>query len=176
MRFHPLDLDGLVLVQLDRREDHRGYFARTFCIDEFAAAGLPTAFPQASVSFNRARGTLRGMHWQADPYQEGKLIRCTRGKVFDVAVDIRPRSPTFARWTGVTLSAETEDAIYIPEGFAHGFQTLEDDSELLYQMTIPYQDGMARGLHHADPAIAIPWPLQNPILSDRDAALPPLTR
>ncbi len=176
MHFKKLDLDGLVLVQLDRREDHRGYFARTFCADEFAAAGLPTAFPQASVSFNRARGTLRGMHWQADPHQEGKLIRCTSGAVFDVAVDIRPHSPRYGRWTGVTLSARSEDAIYIPEGFAHGFQTLEDDSELLYQMTVPYRDGMARGLHHADPAIAIAWPLPNPILSDRDAALPPFSK
>ena len=174
MRFQPLAPEGLFLVQIDRREDRRGFFARSFCSEEFAAAGLPTEFPQANVSFNHARGTLRGMHWQADPYQEGKLIRCTSGSVFDVAVDIRPGSPSFGRWAGVTLSARNADAIYIPEGFAHGFQTLEDDTELLYLMTTAYRDGAARGLHHADPAIAIAWPLADPILSDRDAALPPL--
>lgn len=175
MRFQPLALEGVWLVQMERREDPRGFFARSFCADEFAAHGLPSSFCQASVSFNRLKRTLRGMHWQASPFEEGKLIRCTRGAVFDVAVDIREGSPTRGRWVGATLTAENEDAIYIPPGYAHGFQALADETELLYQMTVAYRDGMARGIRWDDPAIGVDWPLPDPILSDRDAALPTLS-
>ncbi len=172
MRFTPLALDGLWLVQPDRRADERGYFVRTFCEEEFAAHGLPTRFPQHNASFNARRGTLRGLHWQDEPYPEGKLIRCVRGAVFDVAVDIRPGSATRGRWVGVELSGANGDALYIPPGFAHGFQALEDGTELSYLMTERYRDGMARGVRWDDRALAIGWPVQDPVLSARDATLP----
>ncbi len=175
MRFTRLDIPDVWLVQPECRTDARGHFARTFCAAEFAAHGLPAAFAQCNLSFNRHRGTLRGLHWQDDPYQEGKLVRCTRGAIFDVAVDLRPGSPTRGRWVSATLSAESADALYIPPGFAHGFQAMAGDTEVFYQMTEPYRDGMARGLRWDDPALAIAWPLADPILSERDAALPLLT-
>ncbi len=175
MRFTPLAIAEVWLVQPERRADARGHFARTFCAAEFAAHGLPVAFPQCNLSFNRHRGTLRGLHWQDDPYQEGKLVRCTRGAVFDVAVDLRPGSATRGHWVSATLSAEDGDALYVPPGFAHGFQALEDGAEVFYQMTEPYRDGLARGLRWNDPALAIAWPLADPILSERDAALPLLS-
>lgn len=172
MRFTRLEIPDVWLVQLERRADARGHFARIFCADEFAAHGLPGAFPQCNMSFNTHRGTLRGLHWQDDPYQEGKLVRCTRGAIFDVAVDLRAGSATRGRWVAATLSAEDADALYIPPGFAHGFQALQDGTEVYYQMTECYRDGMARGLRWNDPALAIAWPLPDPILSERDAALP----
>jgi dTDP-4-dehydrorhamnose 3,5-epimerase len=172
MRFTPLVPEGVWLIQGDRRADDRGYFVRTFCAAEFAAHGLPTVFPQCNTSFNAAAGTLRGLHWQADPFPEGKLVRCTAGAVFDVAVDLRPGSATHRQWVFAELSAANGDALYIPPGFAHGFQALQDGSELFYQMTESYRDGLARGLRWNDPALAIAWPLPDPILSARDAALP----
>lgn len=172
MKFVPLTPEGVWLIQPARRADDRGYFARTFCEDEFAAHGLPTAFPQSNVSFNARRGTLRGLHWQDDPHQEGKLVRCVRGSVIDVAVDLRPGSPTRGQWVSAELTAENGDALFIPVGFAHGFQALEDGTELLYMMTEKYRDGMARGIRWNDPALAIDWPLPDPFVSARDAALP----
>ena len=172
MRFQPLALDGLLLIQPERRLDERGYFVRTFCEDEFAAHGLPTRFPQCNASFNTHRGTLRGLHWQDDPFPEGKLVRCVRGSVFDVAVDIRPGSPTRGGWVSATLTAENGDALFIPPGFAHGFQALEDGTELFYQMTERFRDGMARGLRWDDPVLDIRWPLPDPVVSARDAVLP----
>ena len=172
MHFRPLALAGLWLVQPERRQDERGYFVRTFCEDEFAVHGLPVRFPQSNASFNARRGTLRGMHWQDDPFPEGKLVRCVRGSLLDVAVDLRPGSPTRGRWLGVTLSAENGDALFIPPGFAHGFQTLEDGTEILYRMTERYRDGMARGVRWDDPSLAIDWPMPDPIVSPRDAQLP----
>jgi dTDP-4-dehydrorhamnose 3,5-epimerase len=172
MRFATTDLDGLVVVELQRIEDERGSFARIFCADAFASAGLATAFPQCNISLNRRRGTLRGLHWQDAPYPEGKLVRCTRGAVWDVAVDLRPDSPTFRRWLGFDLTASNGRALYIPPGFAHGFQTLEDDVEVFYHMTESYRSGLARGALWNDPAFSIAWPLPDPILSPRDASHP----
>jgi dTDP-4-dehydrorhamnose 3,5-epimerase len=172
MRFTAAALPGLVIVDIAVMSDDRGYFARTFCAEEFAAAGLPTVFPQCNTSFNRARGTLRGLHWQADPYPEGKLVRCTRGMILDVAVDLRPESPTCRRWFGVELSAENGRALYIPPGFAHGFQTLADETEVFYQMSEAYRGDLSRGGRWDDPAFGIDWPIRNPILSPRDATYP----
>ena len=176
MRFSRLAITDVWLVQVERQSDRRGYFARSFCMDEFAAHGLPTTFPQSNVSFNIARGTLRGLHWQDVPYPEAKLVRCTRGSIFDVAVDVRPDSATRGRWVAATLTAENADALYIPPGFAHGFQTLEDGVEVSYQMAASYRPDLARGLHWNDPALRIKWPLADPIVSERDAALPFLAR
>ena len=152
--------------------DDRGYFARSFCEEEFAAHGLPARFPQSNASFNARRGTLRGLHWQEKPHPEGKLVRCVRGAVLDVAVDIRAGSSTRGRWAAAELSAENGDALYIPPGFAHGFQALEDGTELLYMMTERYRDGLARGLRWDDPTLAIAWPIGEPFVSARDGALP----
>jgi dTDP-4-dehydrorhamnose 3,5-epimerase len=175
MIFRETDLDGVVVIDLEKIEDERGYFARTWCWKEFFDAGLETTFVQCSVSHNRLRGTLRGMHFQVAPSAEGKLIRCTRGRVFDVAVDVRPGSPTRGNWVSVELSADTGRMIYISEGFAHGFQTLEDGSELFYQMTAAYDAKAARGLRWDDPALAIAWPIPEPtVLSARDRTLPRL--
>lgn len=174
MRFTPLTPSGVWLIQLDRREDVRGWFARTFCEAEFAAHGLPTRFPQCNASFNARRGTLRGLHWQEEPFPEGKLVRCMAGAVFDVAVDVRPGSVSRGRWASAVLSADEGDALYIPAGFAHGFQSLVDGSALSYQMTESYREGLARGLRFDDPGLGIPWPVSDPIVSGRDAALPGL--
>jgi dTDP-4-dehydrorhamnose 3,5-epimerase len=173
--FSPTALDGVWQIDLERRTDPRGYFARSFCADEFAAHGLPTGFVQCNVSFNVRRGTLRGMHWQAAPHPEGKLVRCTRGAIFDVVVDLRRDSATLHRWIGCELTAENGRALYIPPGFAHGFQTLADDSEVFYQMTEAYHGDLSRGARWDDPAFGIVWPLPDPILSERDLMHPPVT-
>lgn len=175
MRFAPAVPEGLVIVDLEPREDERGHFARTFCAEEFARAGLPASFVQCNTSFNRHCFTLRGLHYQDEPHPEGKLVRCTRGAVFDVAVDIRPGSPTFRQWLGVELSADNGRALWIPPGFAHGFVTLAGDTELFYQMTEYYHPGLARGLRWDDPAFAIAWPVARPIVSARDANHPAFT-
>ena len=171
MRIRPTALDGPMLLEQERHADERGYFARTFCAEEFARASLPTAFVQCNTSFNRRRGTLRGLHFQDAPHPEGKLVRCTRGAVFDVAVDLRP-GPSCRRWIGVELSAENGTALWVPPGFAHGFVTLADDTELFYQMTEFYRAELARGFRWSDPAFAIAWPISRPIVSARDDALP----
>lgn len=172
MQFVRLGIPDVWLVLPERRTDLRGYFARTFCAEEFVAHGLPGSFPQCNISFNARRGTLRGLHWQEEPYAEGKLVRCTRGAVFDVAVDVRAASLTRGVCVAATLTAEGAEALYIPPGFAHGFQTLHDATEVFYHMSEPYRDGLAGGLRWDDPALGIAWPLPNPILSERDAALP----
>jgi dTDP-4-dehydrorhamnose 3,5-epimerase len=172
MIFTELALKGVYLIEPERREDERGFFDRTFCIEEFSAHGLDPAVAQCNVSYNRRRGTLRGLHYQAPPYAEAKLVRCTAGAVFDVVVDIRPSSPTFKRWLGVELSAENRKMLYIPESFAHGFQTLEDHTELFYQMSKAYVPPAGRGIRWNDSTLAISWPLSHPIISTRDATLP----
>lgn len=172
VHFQPAELPGLTIIDIKASSDDRGHFARTFCAEEFAQNGLPTAFPQCNTSFNKKTGTLRGMHWQADPFPEGKLVRCTRGIVADVAIDLRPESPTYRRWVSIELSADTARALYIPPGFAHGFQTLAEDSEVFYQMTESYRGDLSRGVRWNDPAFAIVWPIADPILSPRDAAYP----
>lgn len=161
-------LEGLWQIDLDRRCDERGFFARSFCSDEFVAHGLPDGFVQCNVSFNAKQGTLRGMHWQADPHPEGKLVRCTGGGIFDVAVDIRPGSPTLHRWVGVELTARNGRALYIPGGFAHGFLTLEDATEVFYQMTETHRPDCARGARWDDPAFAVEWPGVPVVISERD--------
>lgn len=169
MKFFATELAGAYVVELERLEDERGFFARTFCRDEFTAHGLSSVFVQCNVSFNLRRGALRGMHYQEKPHEEAKLVRCTRGAVYDVIVDIRKDSPTYKRWIAVELAADQDRMLYIPEGFAHGFQTLEDGSEVFYQMSEMYHPECARGLRWNDPAIGIRWPLADPIVSERDA-------
>jgi dTDP-4-dehydrorhamnose 3,5-epimerase len=174
MRFVETPLNGAWVVDLDLLGDERGWFSRTFDAEEFAARGLNPAVVQCNASFNAHEGTLRGMHYQAEPHGESKLVRCVRGAIFDVAVDLRAGSPTLRRWHGVQLSAENRLAFYIPPGLAHGFQTLSDDAEVLYQMGHPYVPEAARGVRWDDPAFAIEWPDPGGerIVSERDRAFP----
>ena len=174
MRFIELPIPGAYRIEVDRREDHRGFFARTFCSEEFRAHGLASEFVQQSISFNVRKGTLRGLHYQAGPHAETKLIRCTAGGVFDVLVDLRRSSPTFGRWHAETLTADNHHMLYIPVGCAHGFQTLEEGSEVLYEITPAFVPDAARGLAHDDPAMGIDWPLPNPVLSAADQGRPRL--
>ncbi len=172
MTFTPGPLDGLWLVGLEPQHDNRGWFARTWCASEFSAHGLNTLWPQANTTRSLHRGTLRGLHWQADPHPEIKLIRCARGCVWDVVVDIRPDSPTRGQWAAFELSENRPLQLYVPGGFAHGFQCLTDQCELDYLMSDSYHADLARGLRWNDPRIAIPWPIPDPILSGRDANFP----
>jgi dTDP-4-dehydrorhamnose 3,5-epimerase len=172
--FTRTELAGVVIVDLDPREDERGFFARAWCAREFREAGLPDRIVQASISRNRKRGTLRGLHYQVAPHDEDKLVRCTRGALLDVAVDLRPDSPTHLRHVAVELRADTGRALFIPRGFAHGFQTLEDDTDVFYQMTAFHEPGAGRGLRWSDPRLGIRWPITPPILHPRDAAYPDL--
>lgn len=173
MRFTETELSGVFVVDLEPHKDDRGFFARSFCSEEFAARGLCSTYPQANVSWNARRGTLRGMHYQREPFGEPKIVRVTRGKIYDVALDLRESSATFRRWTAVELSAgdpRVRRALYLPKGIAHGFQTLEDDSEVEYWMGERYMPESAAGVRWNDPAFAIDWPVESPILSDRDAS------
>jgi dTDP-4-dehydrorhamnose 3,5-epimerase len=170
--FAPTPLAGAFVVELERREDERGFFARSFCQKEFGEQGLNPRIAQCNVSFNARRGTLRGMHYQAPPHAEAKTVRCTQGAVWDVIVDLRPDSRSFKRWHGVELSAANRRALYVPEGVAHGFQTLAEDSELLYLMSEFYHPDAARGVRWDDPAFRIEWPLPDPHLSERDRSFP----
>ncbi len=172
--FRETGLPGVFAIELERHGDDRGWLARTFCEEEFAAAGLPTRFPQSTVTRTRQKGMLRGLHYQAAPNPEGKLIRCGRGRVFDVVVDLREDLPSFCRWLSFELDGEGTTTLFLPAGTAHGFQALSDDVEMAYQMTTAYVPGAERGVRWDDPTLAIPWPLADPILSDRDRALPSL--
>ena len=172
MIFMETKLKGAYQIDLELREDDRGFFARSFCQNEFTARGLQTTIAQSNVSFNKKKGTLRGMHFQTPPKAEAKLVRCTRGAIYDVIIDLRFGSPTYCAWYGAELTADNHRSIYIPEGFAHGFQTLADDSEVLYQMFEFYSPEHASGVRWDDPAFNIPWPLKNPILSDKDRSYP----
>jgi dTDP-4-dehydrorhamnose 3,5-epimerase len=173
VKLRPLVLPGAFAVELERHADERGFFARTFCAREFAAAGLDVRVVQANLSWNAKQGTLRGLHWQAAPHAEAKLVRCVRGRVFDVLVDVRPDSPAFRRHVALELTADGREAVYIPAGVAHGFLTLEDDCELHYQMTEFHAPEAARGARYDDPAFAIPWPAPVAVISARDLAWPP---
>jgi dTDP-4-dehydrorhamnose 3,5-epimerase len=170
--FHALPLAGAFVVEIEAHADERGFFARTYCRDAFGAQGLATDYPQCSVSFNQRKGTLRGMHFQAAPHQEAKLVRCTRGSLYDVIVDLRPDSQTYCRWAGVELEARFRNALYVPEGFAHGFLTLEDETEVFYQISHAYHPDSARGVRWDDPAFAIRWPATPSVVSERDRAYP----
>jgi len=172
MTFEPTPLPGVVVVRPQPFADERGYFARTWDGELFAAQGLNPAVAQCSASFNVEAGTLRGMHYQAAPHGECKLVRCTRGRVFDVALDLRPDSATFRQWFGVELSAENGAALYIPEGCAHGFLTLEEASEVFYMISAAFVPDAARGVRWDDPAFGIQWPGPVRVVKDRDAAYP----
>jgi len=168
MRFLPTPLYGAFLVQLDRHEDERGYFARSFCQREFAERGLNGRIVQTNISFNRQRGTLRGLHFQVAPHEEAKTVRCTKGAIWDVIVDLRERSSTRFQWFGTELTSDNNCSLYVPEGFAHGFQTLTDDCEVLYLMSEFYHPESSCGLRWDDPRLAISWPLATSIMSDKD--------
>jgi dTDP-4-dehydrorhamnose 3,5-epimerase len=173
MIFTETPLPGAYLLDVEAREDERGFFARTFCAREFCERGLKPEFVQCSVSYNTRKGTLRGMHWQAAPHGEGKLVRCTRGAIFDVIIDLRPDSPAFKRWFSVELTDTNRRQLYIPEGCAHGFQTLADGTEVFYQMTEFHVPESARGLRWNDPTFNIAWPdTPHRIMHPRDAAYP----
>lgn len=173
MIFTRTAVEGVVIVDLEPRTDERGFFARAFCAREFAAQGLNTQFVQANVSVNRDKGTLRGLHWQAAPHGEVKLVRCTRGAVHDVAVDMRPGSETYLRSVGVTLDAASGRALYIPEGCAHGYVTLEADTEVDYLVSAFYAPDHERAVRWDDPALGIEWPVPGRlIVSARDQAHP----
>jgi dTDP-4-dehydrorhamnose 3,5-epimerase len=170
MQFEALPLDQAFLVRVERHVDLRGFFARSFCVQEFANAGLPTAVVQTSISFNARRGTVRGMHFQWPPSRESKLVRCLRGALFDVLLDLRPNSSSYLRHVSVELDDENRDAVFIPHGVAHGFQTLADATEVLYQMTDFYAPTLAAGVRWNDPSFGIAWPITNDIvISERDA-------
>jgi len=172
MKFVETPVAGVWVVEPERFSDERGFFARTWDAEVFAARGLNAGLAQCSVSYNARRGTLRGMHYQAAPHEEAKLVRCTRGSVFDVALDLRPGSETFRRWFGVELSAESRLALYVPEGCAHGFLTLSDDSEVAYQISAFWAPDAGRGVRFDDPAFAIEWPAQVVVANERDRTYP----
>ena len=176
MIFRETEVAGAWVVEPQRQADSRGFFARTWCRREFANQGLQTDLAQCNTSWNAVRGTLRGLHLQAPPHAEAKLVRCTRGALIDVVLDLRPASPTYLKHASVTLTWENRLALYLPEGCAHGFQTLEDETEIFYQMSAFYAPGAGRGVRWDDPAFGIAWPIQPPILSERDATWPAYRR
>jgi dTDP-4-dehydrorhamnose 3,5-epimerase len=176
MRIEPAAVVGVMLVSVEPHVDDRGLFARTYDAATFAAAGLPVNWPQCNVSWNRSRGTLRGMHYQRAPFEEPKLVRCTAGRIFDVAIDLRSGSPTYCRWVGVELSRERRNALLIPAGCAHGFLTLEDEAEVFYMMGEVFHPEAAAGVRWNDPAFGIEWPLAPTTMADRDASWPDFVR
>jgi dTDP-4-dehydrorhamnose 3,5-epimerase len=169
VRFEETELAGVVVVGLERREDHRGHFARAFCRQEFEARGLNPVVAQMNVARTTHRGTVRGMHFQYPPHAEAKLVRATRGAILDVAVDLRPESPTYLRHVAVELTAENQRGLYLPERFAHGYQTLEDGAEVLYLTSVPYAPAFDAGLSPFDPRLGISWPLPPTEVSAKDA-------
>ena len=173
--FHETQLPGAFIVDPDRLEDERGFFARTWCQREFADHGLNPLLVQCSISFNRRKGTWRGMHYQVEPHEEAKLVRCTRGRIWDVIVDLRSGSPTFRQHVSVELSADNRRMLYVPERFAHGFQTLEDETEVSYQISHYHAPQSARGFRWDDPAFAIRPPLEVTVISNRDRDYPNYT-
>lgn len=172
MIFTESPLPDAFLVDPELLTDDRGFFARTYCADEFAARGLSMPLRQCSVSYNSSKGTLRGLHYQAAPHEEHKLVRCTAGSIFDVIVDIRPDSAHYRRWFGTELSAQNRRSLFIPSGFAHGFLTLSDGAEVFYMISVPYAPAHARGFRWSDPAFGIQWPSAPSVISPRDAAYP----
>ena len=172
MIFKESPLPGAFIVDLELHSDERGFFARSYCPDEFAAQGLTAPLRQCSVSYNARKGTLRGLHYQAAPHEEHKLVRCTAGAIFDVIVDIRPHSRHYKRWFGTELSAQNRRALFVPAGFAHGFITLSDDAEIHYMISVPHSPAHAQGFRWSDPAFSIQWPLSPSVISPRDAAYP----
>ena len=176
MKFLPTPLKDAWVIELEPSSDARGAFSRTFCEREFASNGLETRYPQHSVSYSRLKATLRGMHYQRAPHEEAKLVRCIRGSVYDVIIDARPASPTYGRWAGFELTAKNGRQLYVPQGFAHGFQTLEDDSELSYLISAFYSPDAASGYRYDDEAFAIKWPLPVSVIAEKDLAWPRFRR
>ena len=168
MIFTETKLKDSFIIEITPYQDERGFFARAWCQKEFLQHGLIPHLAQANISFNHKKGTLRGMHYQLAPYAESKLVRCTRGAIYDVMIDLRRDSPTYKEWVGVELSAENRKMLYVPEGFAHGFQTLTDNSEVMYQVTQFYTPGFEQGTRHNDPAFGIKWPLEVSVISPKD--------
>ncbi len=176
MRFLQTKIAGLVLVAPELQQDERGFFTRIFCQEEFRTQGLADTFVQSSLSYNRRKGTVRGMHYQVEPHAETKLVACVEGRIFDVCIDLRLGSPTHGQWLGVELSSRNRQMIYIPTGFAHGFQTLEDHSTVLYQISSPFQARAARGIRWNDPRVGVVWPLGEPlVISEKDRGWPDWT-
>lgn len=173
MKFIETNLKGAYVIEIEPISDNRGFFARSWCQQEFSDRGLNPNLVQCNISFNTNKGTLRGMHYQAKPHEEAKLVRCTRGSIYDVIIDIRPDSSTFKSWLSIELSAENRKALYIPEGFAHGFQTLENNTEVFYQMSDFYHPESAKGIRWNDPTLAVDWLLRNDlIVSIKDQQYP----
>ncbi|MCG7853997.1 MAG: dTDP-4-dehydrorhamnose 3,5-epimerase [Methanosarcinaceae archaeon] len=173
MIFKESHLKGAFVIELEKIEDNRGFFARAWCKREFEAHGLNSRLVQCNLSFNRYRGTIRGMHYQETPYQEAKLVRCTSGAVFDVIIDLRRESPTYLEWIGVELTAENRKMLYVPENFAHGYQTLEENTEVFYQVSQFYSPESERGVRWDDPAIGIEWRVSdNLMISEKDKSRP----
>jgi dTDP-4-dehydrorhamnose 3,5-epimerase len=172
MIFAQTELTGAYLIELQKHEDERGFFARTYCQREFEQHGLNPRCVQCNLSYNKKAGTLRGIHYQAAPYAEAKLVRCTHGAIYDVIIDLRPASPTYLQHLAVTLDSEEHNMVYVPEGFAHGFLTLVDNSYVFYQMSEFYAPESSRGVRWNDPAFGIEWPAQVKVISERDAAYP----
>ncbi len=175
MLFRETTLKGAFVIESERLEDERGFFARTWCQEEFEAHGLNARLVQCSISFNRKKGTLRGMHYQVAPHVEAKLVRCTMGAICDVIIDLRPQSPTFMQWIAEELTAENRKALYIPEGLAHGFQTLADNTEVFYQISTSYHPDSARAVRWNDPAFEIRWPSFPTVISLKDKTYPDWT-
>lgn len=175
MKFEGTRLPGAFVIGLEKREDERGFFSRTWCRREFAEHGLVSRIVQANLSYNRRRGTLRGLHYQIDPHSEVKVVRCSRGAIFDVVIDLRPGSPTYMQWVGVELRSDDYRMLYVPENFAHGFLTLEDDTEVVYQVSEFYAPEAERGIRYDDPAFDIRWPLAVSVISDKDGTWPDWT-
>lgn len=172
MKYTETPIGGLFLIDLEPVEDERGFFARTFCEEEFRRRGLESHFTQCSIAFSRRKGALRGMHYQRDPHAEVKLVRCTRGGVYDVAIDLRPDSPTLGQWFAAELTAMNRRMLYVPTGLAHGYQTLEDETEISYQMSAPYHPEAAAGVRWNDPAFGVSWPLDVTVIAQRDNSYP----
>jgi len=172
MRFSETELSGVYLIELELSEDERGSFARSYCGDEFAEAGIDFSIAQANISFNNFAGTIRGMHYQERPFEESKVVRCTRGTIFDVVLDLRPESNTYCQWFGVGLDSENRSALLVPAGCAHGFQTLSDSTEVHYLMSESYRPDAAAGIRFDDPVFGVEWPMTVSSISDRDRHWP----
>lgn len=172
MKFEETKLSGVFEIHIEPKADERGFFARSWCRNEFEAHGLDARLAQCNISFNKRRGTLRGVHYQVAPYAEAKVVRCTHGSIYDVIVDLRPQSRTFKQWTAIVLTAEKRNMAYVPENCAHGFLTLEDDTEVFYLMSEFYDAASARGVRWDDPAFGIAWPAEVEVISERDNTYP----
>ncbi len=171
MIFLETSIQGVIIIDIDPNNDERGFFSRTFCINEFAKFGIDFNIVQCSISYNKKEGTLRGLHYQCEPYEEAKIVRCTMGKIYDVIVDIRPDSPTRTKWISVELSDDNNRSVYIPKGCAHGFQSISEDAIVYYQMNEFYHPECARGIHHNDPTFKIEWPIKEITISEKDEQL-----